>query len=701
MYKGYIYKVLLALGFLCVLLLNSSIYAYSQKSIVRNDYVLVKPHISDDNYSGDKQHENIGKKLSKIIRFQVLKNDTSPVVNYPVYVSILSMPAGAKGFKIHTTRILTDDNGIARTYITLGSNEGEYSIIARIKSSSDKSFLVYTFFARSSTWVLFLLIGLLGGLGLFLFGMEMMSSGLQKSAGDKMRTILGRFTNNRFIAFGSGAVFTMIIQSSSAMAVMLMSFVNTRLMQFKSTIPILIGAAVGTTITAQLIALKITDYAILFVGIGAALYLFSKKNQIRNNGEAVLGFGILFFGLKIMSDAMYPLRSWDPFINLLLSFENPFLGIAAGALFTALIHSSSACIGIIMIFAGQGLLSLESGIYLLLGANLGTPSTALIASVKASIEAKKVAYAQLFYKIIMITLFIGFVPLLVHLLNYYSFHNAPVITNEMLYDALPRQIANAHTFINIILALIIFPLIPLYIKFLDKIFPEPEIKPLYTIKYLDNNIITTPTLALNLAKQETLRLGRKVYIITDEILVIFLNNDIQSLDSLALKRDEIKAIRDEIKTYILKLSPYCDEKRINESFQIIHVLQELSHINDVITKILHRRAEKWIDRHYEFSQEGKAEIIQYHKHTLSVFKNALEVFETLNLEKAKDIHKHRNQINEFADQLEKTQYERIIKGNSIDLENSKTHMEIINMLNIITQYSVDMIKPFIPKIDTY
>jgi len=664
-------------------------------------YILEKPKIQGDNYSGDKQHQKIGKQLSKIIRFRVTKNDTIPIKGYDVDVDILSMPSGAKGFVIHDKKLKTDDNGIARTYITLGDKEGEYSVIASITSRSSKRTLVYSFYAKSSKWLLYLFAGLFGGLGLFLFGMDMMGNGLQKAAGDKMRNILSRITKNKTFAFGAGAIFTMIIQSSTAMAVMLMSFVNSRLMPYKSTIPILIGAAIGTTITAQLIAFKVTDFAIVFVGIGASIYLFSKNTSSKNIGESILGFGLLFFGLKIMSESMFPLRSWDPFLNLLLSFENPILGIGVGALFTALIHSSSACIGIIMVFACQGLISLESGMYLLLGANLGTSATALIAGINTTLEARKVAYTELIYKTVMVLLFVGFVPLMVKLFNYYSYKNIPLVTNEMISDTLPRQIANAHTIINVVLALIILPIIPLFEKIMNYLFPEQTIKPLYTIKYLDKNILSSPVLALNLAKQETLRLGRKIYILTDEIIIAFTNNDTHALQDIFSKREEVKSIRDEIKSYLIEISKNVDEKRLKEIFQMIHVVQELSHINDAITKILLRRAEKWIDRHYEFSQESKDEILDIHNNTLKIFKRSLDIFESFNLEKAKELKKKQKEFREMVDSIEHSHYERLIKGNTIDSQSSKTQLEIIYSLNTISQNALNIAHYFVSKMEDY
>jgi phosphate:Na+ symporter len=264
-----------------------------------------------------------------------------------------------------------------------------------------------------------------------------------------------------------------------------------------------------------------------------------------------------------------------------------------------------------------------------------------------------------------------------------------------LNDTLPRQIANAHTFINVLLALIILPLIPLFEKLMEYLFPEPKTKPLYTIKYLDKNVLTSPVIALQFAKQETLRLGRKIYILTDEIIIAFINNDTHALQDIFSKRDEVKAIRDEIKCYVLEISKNSDERGMIEVFQIIHMLQELSHINDGITKILHRRAEKWIDRHYEFSDESKAEILEFHKNTLKLFKSAIDVFETFNLEKAKEIKKKKKGLKEMVDQMEHSHYERLIKGNTADVQSSKTQLEIIYSLNAISQNSLNIVRYFI------
>ena len=220
--------------------------------------------------------------------------------------------------------------------------------------------------------IFLLLTGLLGGMGMFLYGMEMMSDGMKMTAGNSMRVILEKLTSNKFLAVFVGAFVTMVIQSSSATTVMLVSFVNSGLLNFAQALGVILGSNIGSTVTAQIVAFKVTDYALLLIAFGAMMSLFSKKETVKNLGFVILGFGLLFYGMKVMSDTMKPLRTDPTFNSILTSFENPFLGIMAGAIFTALVQSSSATTGIVITLASGGSITLEAGIPLIFGANIGT-----------------------------------------------------------------------------------------------------------------------------------------------------------------------------------------------------------------------------------------------------------------------------------------------------------------------------------------
>ena len=331
-----------------------------------------------------------------------------------------------------------------------------------------------------SEWI-FMFFGLIGGLGLFLYGMQLMSEGLQQSAGDKMRSILGKLTKNKFIGVGLGTFVTSIIQSSSATTVMLVGFVNAGLLTFARAVPVIFGAAIGTTITAQILAFKLDDYALLFIGIGFFIYFIFKNEKIKHIGTTILGFGILFFGMKIMSDTMAPLRSYQPFINFLLHLKSPVVGIIAGIIFTAIIQSSSAFIGILIILAGQGMLTPEISLPLVLGSNIGTTITAMIASINTNRASKKVAFAHFFIKFFGVLIFIFLIPELLQVVEWLN-----PIQNRDLGVVVPREIANAHTIFNIAITVLFLPFSAIIIKLLDKILPDKETPKQFQLRYMNN-----------------------------------------------------------------------------------------------------------------------------------------------------------------------------------------------------------------------
>ncbi|MBC8175629.1 MAG: Na/Pi cotransporter family protein, partial [Candidatus Marinimicrobia bacterium] len=319
----------------------------------------------------------------------------------------------------------------------------------------------------------FLLMGLFGGLSLFLYGMAKMSDGMKKAAGDRMRNILAALTRNRVIALTVGAFVTMVIQSSSATTVMLVSFVQAELMSYAQALGVIMGANIGTTITAQLVAFKLTDYSLAMITVGFIMTMFSKKETYKYFGEAILGFGILFFGMKLMSDSMKPLRSYQPFIDLMKGLENPFFGLLIGAGFTALIQSSSAFTGIIIVLAQQGLLTLEAGIPLIFGANIGTCITAGLASIGTIRGAKRVAIAHVLFNIGGVLVFIWFIPYLADIVRWMS----PVAEGTgavKLAMETPRQIANAHTIFNITVGLVFLPFTTILTHYVYKILPDKD-----------------------------------------------------------------------------------------------------------------------------------------------------------------------------------------------------------------------------------
>ena len=251
-----------------------------------------------------------------------------------------------------------------------------------------------------------LAMGLLGGLALFLFGMDLMAYSLKVVAGDRMRVLLANLTRNRFAAMGTGAFVTAVIQSSSVTTVLLVGFLSAGLMGLGQSVGVILGANIGTTITAQIVAFKVTHYALAFVALGFPLLAFARRSRIKHHGKGLFGLGLVFLGMGIMGEAMEPLRSHEPFVAWMASMGRPWLGILAGALFTALVQSSSATTGVVIVLAGGGFISLEAGIALCFGANVGTCVTALLAAVGRPRVAMRLAAVHVLFNLLGVLLWL-------------------------------------------------------------------------------------------------------------------------------------------------------------------------------------------------------------------------------------------------------------------------------------------------------
>jgi len=524
-------------------------------------------------------------------------------------------------------------------------------------------------------------------------GMNMLSDGLQNAAGDRMRAILSHITHNRFIAVGVGTFVTMVVQSSSATTVMLVSFVHSKLMKFRQTIGVILGAGIGTTITVQLIAFKLTDYSLFIIGVGFILsYLFT-STKIKSIGKSILGFGILFFGMYIMSDSMYPLRTYNPFIETIIKLENPLLGLLAGTIFTALIQSSAAFIGILIILATQGLISLEASIPLLLGANIGTAITAILASIKTDREAKQVALAHTLIKVIGVLIFIFWIPQFVDIIKSISPQTSANGNDfNALAETVPRQIANAHTLFNIALTGLILPFTNVLGKMIERILPlKVEEQPALKTVYLDYGMVKNSSLALSLAKKEVIRMGNLVLDMTTDIIVPFLIKKVEVIAEIKQKEQEVNFLRDEINDYILKITrENLNEERVNEAFQLLYTVKEFEQIADIIHNNLINKAEKWCSMGYEFSVEGKNELIDYHLHTQNQVSRAIAVFEEINLEKLRVMKAKNKEYRNLEQNLEKQHFERLRQEISETILSSKTHIELITTFRSINSHATNI-----------
>jgi phosphate:Na+ symporter len=333
------------------------------------------------------------------------------------------------------------------------------------------------------------IIGVLGGLGLFLFGIHVLSNSLRALSLGFLKNLIEKVTSNRVKSALVGVFVTAVIQSSSATSVILIGFLNAGIISLTAALPVIFGANIGTTITAQLIAFKLTKSALLFVFAGAMIYLFSKKTKNKDKGLALLGFGILFLGMVTMSSAVQPLAGNEAVIDIFVHFsKHPILGILTGIIVTVILQSSSTTIGMVIAFASVGLLDLEASVYLVLGDNIGTCITAIIASIGGKLASKRLALGHVLFNIMGTIIVFPLIPLYLKYI--------PLLSSDIA-----RQIANTHTIFNVVNTIILLPFIPLFLIVLTKIFPGEDYEK-KEARFLDKNLLVTPNLAIKAVVRE-------------------------------------------------------------------------------------------------------------------------------------------------------------------------------------------------------
>jgi len=434
-----------------------------------------------------------------------------------------------------------------------------------------------------------ILMGMLGGLALFLFGMEQMSNALKAIAGDGLRCLLAKLTTNRFTGAAAGAIVTSIIQSSSVTTVLVVGFISAGLMTFSQSIGIIMGANIGTTMTAQIIAFKVTKYALLLIGTGFSLSFFLKNERIRHYGNMTMGLGLIFYGMQLMGDSTTPLQTFAPFIDFMKHMDSPLVGILFGAVFTALVQSSSATTGIVIVLASQGFLSLDAGIALIFGANVGTCFTAWLASLGKSQEAKRAVLVHVLFNIAGVTLWFLFIPQLADLVRAISPQSTTLDHAARLAAETPRQIANAHTIFNISNTLIFIWLVGPLAKLVTTLIPDHPLSKseqraqAFKPKYLDNNLIQTPALAFGAVRLELIRMGTAVLQITNNAINTVIHGDRQAISELRDMDNQVDTLHSAILDYLGKLScEALDEQQADTLHRYLSAINYMENIGDMV-----------------------------------------------------------------------------------------------------------------------
>lgn len=509
--------------------------------------------------------------------------------------------------------------------------------------------------------------GLLGGLALFIFGMNMMSESLQKVAGDKMKKVLGVLTRNAVCGMLAGALVTAVLQSSSATTVLVIGFVSAGLMSLKQGISVIFGANIGTTMTAQLMAFKISDYIMPIVFIGFLIAFIAKKEKVKFVGQTIFAFGLLFVGIEMMGDVMKPLATSPVFINMMEKVSNiPVLGVGVGMLMTLVVQSSSATIAVLQSFASQAgpdgasVIGLVGAIPILLGDNIGTTITAILASIGQSKDAKRCAIAHSVFNITGSFIFIWIIKPFAKFVELISPKG-----NEL--DIISRQIANAHMSFNIINTLIWLPLLPVMVKivmFIVKDDKEVSIEDYKEKSFLDKNVISQPIAAMYLVSQEIRRAGRLVSEMIGNMKATVMNNDSKALAELEKNAKLVTEIDENTVSYISGMfsNGSLTEEQSSTTAGLLYVLNDIARVSkrcEDASPVIRAK----LEGKYKFSKDAVEELGKVIDNVEIMYRTSIVSLENGDTKTARKVFDYRKELRNMEKKFNKNHLKRLRKNN--------------------------------------
>ena len=495
-------------------------------------------------------------------------------------------------------------------------------------------------------------MSLLGGLALFLYGMKLMGEGLEKAAGDRLKRLLEALTRNPLMGLLVGVVFTMIIQSSSATTVMVVGFVNAGLLDLMQATGVILGANIGTTVTAWIVAgFQATAFMPLILLIGVAMMMFLKKLKLQRIGQVVAGFGMLFVGMGMMSDAMKPLAESAEFARLMTAFSNPIMALLVGVAVTAIIQSSSASVGILEMLAIQGLVPLETSLYIIMGTNIGTCVTAMLSAVGATRTAKRAALIHLMFNVLG-TLVVFILVSLLPVSTWIGHINGPAL-----------QIAVAHTSFKVFEVLCFVSLRKWLVKLVMILVPgEDKQGEGKSLKFLDDRILSTPPIAVAQICKEIERMGDIAIANLTRAMDAFFNKDFSLINEVEQNEDVVNYLNHEITRYMVAAAqldlPASDVEQLGEMF---HVVNDLERIGDHAENMA-EYANSRIEEEIPFSEDGLAELRDMLDKTVALFKLSMEAFHTRDQHLLPRVLVQEENIDDMEKTLQQSHVDRLTRG---------------------------------------
>ncbi|MEO0202559.1 MAG: Na/Pi symporter [candidate division WOR-3 bacterium] len=613
--------------------------------------------------SGDNQTVYVSGNL-RPLRVQVFENGKI-LSDYEIEIFVIT-PSDVLKYKIKT-----DSLGYAIFIPPKPNLEGTYKVIFY----KDESFTYFRYFVINKLFVLFSIIEMIGGFVIFLYGMEKLNRGFNAFAGVTIKGFLKKFPENRIFSFLVGIVLTIAVQSSTAVNVILVSFVDSGLLSLKSALSIALGSGIGSTFTTQLISFGIFELSLILVTIGYILK--RREGRIRAYGNAIFGIGLLFFSIKLMSSSASSLSVFPQFENFFkLVGNSAIFGILFSAIFTALVHSSAAVVGFAISIAFQNLIDLKSGIYIVLGANIGTTITAILASLNSGVSGKRIAFANFFYKFITFLIILMFLDEFIYIV-------------EKTDSSLTRQIANAHTIFNLICALIFLPLLnfvqfvfnkALKESFEEKILPDPSV--------FDNSSI-----AIAVAHRKIIEMSSLIENMLNKISEIFISRNPSLINETEILDNEIDKMRKEIVIYLIKLQKIeLSEDEGKKANIIINIVNEFEAIGDVISKSITKNCYKLYSQGLKFSKEGLEDLLEFHKEIMITFQIMNLALLDFDKNKAREGFERRFIVNSLLDSYHQKHFVRLKSLVQETLLTSSIHVELLNDLERINYHISEICK---------
>ncbi len=616
--------------------------------------------------------------ITQGLAVRVIKNG-QPAAGELVRFYVSHAP-GSKA-ELNPTELRTDKDGFARTSFRIGDKPGDYIIQAFHNARLETAPVEIRVKALRGGWITFLILGLFGGLAIFLFGMDASSEGLQKVAGDKMRIILGKLTNKPIMGVVVGTLTTAAIQSSSATTVMVIGFVSSTLMTLKQAIGVIYGCNIGTTLTVQLIAFNISDYAPLLIALGFFISIIfgSKSQALKYGGQIIFGFGLIFFGMGLMSDSMNPLRSVPAFTDLLTSIgERPLLGLAVSTLFTGIIQSSGAAIGISIALATQGILTLKAAIVIAFGANIGTTMTAVLGSIGANRDGKRVALIHFFFNFLGVMVFFPFLTPFTELVK--------KITDSMEPGNISRAIANAHMFFNVINTILFLPFVSVMektVRFLIK--DSATAVDVFKPQYIQSGDIKSASLSLEQTRRELMRAGEIVFGAVHDLNNIWqADKTIAAENHVETANRQVAVLSDAVKRYLrdlAKLALTNNESR--EATYYLHLAEDMRQLANSLQIEVLPVMKGGAEKYGSFSEEQRHDLGFMLEKIAELLEKNLKAFEARNIPLAEESGLLYKKLKFMSKKVQSRNLESLLAGAEQDSSGMNIFVDILDALRVV------------------